>query len=68
MPVPPEDQIEIQCPHCLQQSINGQYLYQDVDKAKPVKLYTDSPTGTVILTPGCFGLLTAGGPENIVLS
>ena len=61
VPVPPEDQIEISCPHCLQQSVNGQYLYADIDKSKPVKLYTDSPQGTVILTPGCFGMLTAGG-------
>jgi len=25
-------------------------LFEDIDKSKPVKLYTDSPNGTIVLT------------------
>ena len=51
-PQPPEDQIQIACPHCMQESDCGRPLFQDVDKSQPAKVYTDSPTGSVILGMG----------------
>lgn len=60
VPQPSEDEVQITCPHCLKQSVTSECLYQDVDKTKQLKVYTDSPLcsggGTVIL-----GITTGGG-------
>jgi hypothetical protein len=51
--MPPESAIQIFCPHCMNQE---EPIFQDVDKANPVKQYTDSPTATVML-----GITSVGG-------
>jgi len=65
-PVPPEDEIQISCPHCLELSdptdATDGYLFRDVDKNKPLKIYTDSPTGTLII--GAFPVTVGGGDER----
>jgi len=48
---PPPDNINITCPHCMQSTTEeSPLLFEDIDKSKPVKLYTDSPNGTIVLT------------------
>jgi hypothetical protein len=49
VPLPPEDELQIACPHCLELSVTGECLFRDVVKSKPAKIYTDSPSGTLIL-------------------
>lgn len=47
-PVP--KQIQIACPHCCRLTVEGDsLLFRDVDKSKPVKHYTDSPQGTIVM-------------------
>ncbi|CDW89255.1 UNKNOWN [Stylonychia lemnae] len=49
--VPPPENICITCPHCMKSSTDDNpILFEDIDKTKPLKLYTDSPTGTIVLT------------------
>lgn len=44
---PPPETIKLSCPHCMSHS--EEVLFQDIDKSKPLKIYTDSPEGTVIM-------------------
>lgn len=60
--MPPEDEINISCPHCMQQSEIDVYLFSDIDKSKPLKVYTDSPTGTVVLGFGAFAGIAGTNP------
>ena len=43
-----EPSFSIQCPLCMHSS--SEHLFEDVDKSKPMRLYTDSPTGTMRLS------------------
>eukprot|EP00347_Sterkiella_histriomuscorum_P015322 403357463 len=48
-PVP--KQIHITCPQCAVSSTNEELiLFEDIDKSQPVRYYSDSPTGTIVLT------------------
>lgn len=48
-PMPAEDQIHISCPFCQKLSKSKQCLFQDVDKTKTIKVYTDSPNNSAML-------------------
>lgn len=65
--IPPPEEIHIKCPHCQAQSETQKQLFVDVDKRKPVKLYTDSPTGTVLMTND-WGLGGGGAHEEFKIS
>lgn len=54
---PMPKQIQIACPHCCKQTTeNDTIIFRDVDKSKPVKFYTDSPQGTIVMTNDWTGL------------
>ena len=57
--MPPECDIQIFCPQCMNKD---EPIFQDVDKTRPVKQYTDSPTATVML-----GITSGGFQEALAM-